>query len=154
MRNTIFIMTISLLFLGCVDKTYTYRSTISDANLTAYLNSTIKDKESLYQVKTTLRMTYFFSLSEAKERLSKEILRTVKTLCKEKNRRYFAIISPLELSNFPNGSLVTTEEEFIKKLQRRSFFKDERLNYAYLKINILLLKETAIDYLVWDSKNY
>jgi len=154
MKNTIFIMTITLLFIGCVDKTYTYRSTISDANLTTYLNSTIKQKESLYQIKTTLRMTYFFSLSEAKKRLSKEILRTIKTLCKEKKQRYFAIINPSELSNFPNGSLITTEEEFIKKLQRRSFFKEERQNYASLTINILLLKEKPLDYLVWDSKSY
>ena len=154
MKITIFIISITLLFVGFVDKTYIYRSTISDVNLSAYLSSTIKQKESLYQITITLNSTYFFSISEAKEQLSKEILRTVKTLCKEKNRRYFAIVTPKELSNYPNGSLVTTEKEFIEKLQRRSFEKNEQKNHASLCINILLLKERPLNYLVWDTQNY
>jgi len=154
MKTTIFIITIALLFVGCVDKTYTYRSTISDANLSAYLNSTIKEKESLYQVTTTLRMSYFFSENEAKKLLSKEILKIIRTLCNAKNRRYFAVITPKELSNYPHGSLVTTEKEFIAKLQRKNFTKEARKNNASLSIHILLLKEKPLNYLVWDSQNY
>ena len=150
----IVLLTFSLLFLGCVDKHYTYRSTISDANLSAYLNSSIKEKESLYQVTTTLRTSYFFSETEAKKLLSKEILKTVQSLCQEKDRRYFAIITPKELSNYPHGSLVTTQKEFIEKLQRKNFIKEGRKNNASLQIHVLLLKEKPLEYLVWDSKNY
>jgi hypothetical protein len=148
------LLTFTLLFIGCVDKHYTYRSTISDANLSTYLNSSIKQKESLYQVRTTLRTSYFFSEAEAKKLLSKEILKTVRTLCKEKHKRYFAIITPKELSNYPHGSLVTTEKEFIEKLQRKNFTKEGEKNNASLEIHVLLLKDKALDYLVWDSKNY
>jgi len=150
----IILLTFTLLFIGCVDKHYTYRSTISDANLSAYLNSSIKEKESLYQVTTTLSTSYFFSENEAKKLLSKEILKIVKNLCIEKHKQYFAIITPKELSNYPHGSLVTTQKEFIDKLQRKNFIKEGEKNYASLEIDVLLLKEKPLEYLVWDSKNY
>ena len=142
------------LFLGCADKSYIYRSTISDANISQYLSSEIEEKEYLYQIETTIRETYFFSIAIAKEKLTHEVLQNIKNLCKKHKRRYFAIISPKELSNIIDGSLVNTEKGFIKKLQRESFLKKERENYASITINFLLLKERPLDYIVWDSENY
>lgn len=140
-----------LLFLGCVDKSYTYRSIISDANISNYLYSKIKQKEYIYEIETKMRERYFFSKATAKEKLAHEVLQNIKNLCKKYKRRYFAIISPKELSNVSN-SLVNREKEFIDALQPESFFKDERQNYATIKVNFILLKEKPLEYIVWDSE--
>jgi len=154
MKTAILPLLFILFFLGCVDKTYIYSSTISDANLSSFLSKKMKGKESLYQIETTLNATYFFSIEEAKEKLSTELLKNIKKLCKKEKKRYFAIITPKELSNTNNTSLVTTKKEFIQKIQRESFYKNEQQNHTSIRVNFLLLKKKPLEYLVWDSQNY
>ena len=151
MNLKIFTLIVITFFWGCSNKSYTYRSTISEANISNYLYSTIEQKEYIYEIETTMRESYFFSKATAKEKLAHEVLQNIKNLCKKYKRRYFAIISPKELSNVSN-SLVNREKEFIDALQPESFFKDERQNYATIKVNFILLKEKPLEYIVWDSE--
>jgi len=152
--KVVFILSLFSLFVGCSNKSYTYRSTISEGNISIYLSSKIEETKPLYQVETNIRATYFISIESAKIMLAKELLQNIKKLCKKEKKRYFAIVSPKELSNIPNGSLVNSSKEFIQKLQRESFYRNVYENYASITVNVLLLQDRPINYIVWDSKDY
>ena len=150
--KTFFLMYLSFFIMGCGAKPYTYHSVIEETKVASFF-STLKDKKHLYQMKTIVTSPYFFSIQSAKELLAKKMITNIISLAKKKNKRYFALIEPKELSNI-DGSLVNSLSEFIERVEVRSVNKEMKDNRAFLQLKFILLEKRAVEYVVWDTQSF
>lgn len=151
-RQLIIFLLLVFFFFSCAVRPYSYFSMIEESKSRTFL-SKIKKKFHIYKMETVVTSPYFFSMEKSKILLGRESIKNIVKLCQKNNKRYFALLSPMELSNV-DRSLVNTVDTLIKTIEVRSIEKEQKNNKASFKVDFILLDKPVVAFVVWDSEKF
>jgi hypothetical protein len=162
-KKIFLIMAVLMLFSSCVVKekidTSIKRATYYDYDMKSIIitDKMKKNGSRVYTASSTIETMYTFNINGyMKRELSREIIRKIIKECKTYNYKYFAIVSPKEVSNL-DGKLINSVDSFIENFNEYSLKLGRKsvggwyIYTATMDVSFIMLKERPKEFISWSA---